>query len=125
MSYSINTDHQNRIIHYRHSGFIGKDEIGMAWQEFLQMKEFTELKYNLLSDYTDAKFNMNIKDIDEITGFLARLKPILDGKKQALIMTEPMTTALSLLFEGDVNEQVGFIVKVFSEKEAGLNWIKT
>jgi hypothetical protein len=119
MSYSINTDHQNRVIHYKHTGLIAKDDIGMAWQEFLQMKEFTDLKYDLLSDYSDAKFNMNVRDIDEITGFLARLKPILDGKKQALIMTEPMTIALSLLFEGDVNEQVGFIVKVFSEKKQG------
>ena len=87
------------------------------------MKEFTELGYNLLSDYEDAKFSMKVRDIDEITGFLSKLKPILEGKKQALIMTEPMTTALSLIFEGDVNEQVGFVVKVFSSQKAGLKWL--
>jgi hypothetical protein len=87
------------------------------------LKEFTHLKYNLLSDYTDAKFLMNEKEIDEICGFLLNLKELLEGKKQALILHEPVSTALSILFEGEVNKKVGFIVKVFSTEKAALYWL--
>ncbi len=123
MSFTIDIDHTNKLIRYQHGGEINKGNIGEAWNQFLQLKEFTDLKYNLLSDYSDAKFLMNYKEINEISGFLSRIKEILEGKKQAIVLLEPVSTALSMLLEGEVNKQIGFIVKVFSTKKAAIQWL--
>lgn len=99
MNFSITTDHQNKIIHYTHKALISKEDIGEAWQAFLGMKEFTEKKFDLLSDYSEAKFKMIVEDVSLIADFLLSLKDILKDKKQALITAEPLSTALSILFE--------------------------
>jgi hypothetical protein len=123
MSYSIELDHQNKLIRYKHSGVITKNDIGQAWQEFLQMDEFTKMGYNLLSDYTEAKFNMELDEVNQITEFLHSIKAILNGKKQALIVNDPYNTVISVLFEGDVNHKVGFNVKTFSTQKSAFNWL--
>lgn len=66
---------------------------------------------------------MNEKEIDEICGFLLNLTTLLEGKKQALILHEPVSTALGILFEGEVNKKASIIVKVFSTEKAGFNWL--
>jgi hypothetical protein len=123
MNFTIDVDHQKRLIRYKHSGDIPKDDIGQAWQQFLKLKEFTHEKYNLLSDYRKSKFIFEFEDLNLITNFLSTLKAVLNGKKQALILDEPESTALSLLFEGDVTEKTGFIVKVFSTEEEAVKWL--
>ncbi|MBN2637498.1 MAG: hypothetical protein JXR65_00250 [Bacteroidales bacterium] len=123
MNFSFGLDHNHKVIHYLHTGNVGKDEIGMAWQVMLGMKEFTEKKYNLLSDYRKSKFNLEVKDVDLITEHLLALTGILKGKKQALLLDEPMSVALSVLFEGEVNDRIGFKVKVFATEEAAMKWL--
>lgn len=123
MSYTIQIDHDRKLIRYKHKGDIRKEAIGMAWQEFLRMEEFTQKGYHLLSDYTKAKFIMTDNDVSEITMFLAQLSLILKEKKQALVLSEPMSTALSMLFAGEVVKKVGFIVEVFSTLDGALCWI--
>lgn len=123
MDYEINIKHDLKLIQYKHCGFIDKDEIGKAWQEFLSLKEFTELKYNLFSDYTEAKFVLDIEDVHLITGFLFSIKDILFEKKQALVVLDKYNTAISNLFSKDVIEKVGFLVQVFNNKEEALQWL--
>lgn len=125
MDYTLKIDHNNKLIRYKHNGDISKADIGMAWQELLQMEEFTQKKYDLLTDYTDVRFIMKDTEVTEITMFLSTLKPILKGKKQALVLSEPMSTALSMLFAGEVVKEVGFIVEVFSTIKGAISWIKT
>lgn len=123
MSYTINVDHDLKIIRYTHGGDIQMDEIGKAWDEFLQLKEFTKQGYNLLSDYSGGVFIMTIDVVETIVQLLEHLKPILQGKKQSLILTDPFSTAGSILFEQEVNRRIGFIVKVFSTKAAAVKWL--
>jgi len=123
MDYTINVDKKLKIIRYYHAGSIGRAEIGMVWKELLSLKEFTELKYNLLSDYRKSTFNLDIDDSDLISEFLYSLKPILNGKKQSIITDNPLNTALSFIFEDDVYEKVGFLVKTFSTVEDAEYWL--
>jgi hypothetical protein len=123
MSYSINIEHEQRLIRYQHSGILVGNDIGEAWQEFLTLKEFVEDKYDLLSDYRGAKFNSGPNDIDPICAFLGTLEPILRGKRQAIIITDPKSTALTMLFEGKINREIGFEVRIFSTIEAGIAWL--
>jgi hypothetical protein len=123
MKYSININHDLRIIIYRHSGSILEEDIGSAWDEFMNMVEFTSLGYNLLSDYRNGQFEISIDRIQAITEILSKLKPILKGKKQALIVDDPYSVAGSMLFEANVYKEVGFIVKPFSTEAAALKWL--
>ncbi len=123
MSFTINIDKNSKLILYKHTGFIKKEAIGEAWEEFLSMKEFTELKYNLLSDYTEATFDITTNDADFILDFLFDIKDLLKDKKQALVIADPYSTALSFIFEKQVLEKVRFKVKVFSTREAALAWL--
>lgn len=122
--YTIEIDHELKIIRYKHSGEIIGADIGEAWKEFLNMREFVELKYNLLSDYRNAKFNENFAFANWVVNFMINIKDIVAGKKQALVVDDPYSTALSVLFVDEVKQKVGFIVEVFSTKEAALTWLK-
>jgi hypothetical protein len=121
MSYSIKIDHTNKIIQYCHRGDLVIEDIGKAWVEFLQLDEFTQLNYNLLSDYSKAKFNKALGDVHLITDFLISIKEILNNKKQALLLDDPANTALSMIFEKELQKKTGFIVRVFSTQKAAFN----
>lgn len=122
--FTIKIDHPNKLIRYSHHGIASKEAIGEAWEAFLKIEEFLVGGYNLLSDYSATKFEFrSTNDIDEICNILEPLRHILEGKKQALIISHSIDTALSIMFEDDVLDRVGFIVKVFSTKEAALHWL--
>jgi hypothetical protein len=123
MNFTIEFDHENKLIFYKHTGIIKKEDIGAAWDVFLGSQEFTQKRYNLLSDYRASEFKMAFTEIDLICDFLAGISPIINGKKQALIVDMPMNTALSQLFASEVNKQNGFIVKVFSTENHAIQWL--
>jgi len=123
MKYSISIDHKLQLIRYRHSGLIYAEDIEEAWSEFLALREFTTLNYNLLSDYRGGKFKIATSHIPEIIVFMKKIEDIVRDKKQALIVDDPYSVAGSILFENEVNKEVGFIVQVFATEEAALRWL--
>jgi hypothetical protein len=123
MNYSIIVDDDLKIIRYTHTGNIATGDIGKAWEVLLGLAEFTRMKYNLLSDYRSAVSFLEVADVHLICDFLLSLESILRNKKQALIVDEPLSTALSILFKGEANKKIGFKVEVFSTEEAALEWI--
>lgn len=123
MGYKISLDHQHKIIRYTHKGNIALEHIGAAWQELLVIPEFTEKKYNLLSDYRDSSFDFPPNSVAAIIDYFVNIESILKGKKQSLLVDNPSNTAISMLLENDVNEKVGFIVRVFTDEEAATSWL--
>lgn len=121
--YTIELDNKLKIIRYKHSGIINAEDIGAAWTEFLQLKEFTSQKYNLLSDYRGGKFDMPVEMIKDITAYMVNIKHIVKGKKQAIISDDPYSLAASILFSEETYAKVGFIVKVFSTEKSALLWL--
>ena len=123
MNYTISIDHENKLINYQHKGIINKFDIGSAWVRLLSLKEFTQKKYNLFSDFREAKFDISEAEVYEICDFLFKIKHIVENKKQALIIEEPLSTALSYIFVGEVVRKVGFMVKVFSTERAAIQFL--
>lgn len=123
MNYSIDIDHNLKIIKYKHSGIIKHEDIGKAWEEFLQMKEFTELQYGLFSDYRGGKFNIKLAFLPALIEFMHSIKSVVEKKKQCLIVDDPFSTAAAILFENRVNKEIGFQVKVFNTETAALKWL--
>lgn len=122
MKYQITIDHSKKLIYYKHGGIIELSEIGEAWKEFTQLTEFSQHKYNIFADYRNSKFNFTVKDFDTIRTFLYSLKDKLIGRKQSIIVDNPYNTAISMLFETELSEKIGFSVKVFSTEEAATEW---
>lgn len=123
MKYTININHKLKLIEYKHSGLIYAEDIGEAWTELLALQEFTNLKYNLLSDYRNGKFQFQPELLDEIVNYMKNIEMIVRGKKQALIVDDPLSVAKSMLFENEVYKNVGFNVQVFSTKKSALRWL--
>lgn len=123
MKYTISIDHELRIIRYRHSGIIHAEDIEDAWSDFLKTQDFTQNKYELLSDYRNGEFQMKLNDLSGVIDFMREIENIVKGKKQALIVDNPYSVATSILFKNKVYKEIGFNVKVFSTEPAALKWL--
>ncbi len=122
-NYTLTCDHAHRYILYTHSGSLNADSIGLTWVELLNMPEFVENRYNLLTDYSGAVYGGVIEDLERISEHLSQYKSILQGKKQAIIFNDPYSTALTVLFNSIVEKNIGFIVEVFSTREHAIDWL--
>ncbi len=123
MKYSISIDHELKIVRYRQSELINVEDICEAWNELLTFQEFTVLKYNLLSDFRNGKFQIKIGYLSEAINFLESIETIVRGKEHALIVEEPYSVAISLLFIEKANKQVGFNVQLFTTEVSALKWL--
>lgn len=123
MNYTITVEHELRIIRYTHSGLIKAADIGEVWQQLLAMKEFTQLNYNLFSDYRNGDFQIPLVFLPYLIEFMRTIESIVKGKKQALILDDPRNGAISMLFENKVYHEIGFNVKVFTTEASALRWL--
>lgn len=123
-SYTISIDHKLKIIRYVHSGIIKeKDEIVEVWEKLLDLKEFCELGYHLFSDYRKAIIKLPESDIESIYEYFFKIKDVVDFKKQSIVIEEPTSTALSVLFMNQIQETTNFRIKIFSTEEAAIDWL--
>ncbi len=124
MSYSSKVDNDLKCVIYKHMGIIQKEEMGKAWGKLLNIKEFTECKYNLLADMRGGSFEFSLDEVDEIYNFLVSIKNIIADKKMAVIVDNPYNTVVSMLFENNHYEKIGFLTKTFSTENAAMQWLK-
>ena len=123
MGYSFEFDEKNKLVIYRHSGLIERHEIGEAWQELLKLEYFTRKGFNLVSDYRGGLFAFSLSDTGTINQFLYSIRHIINGKKEAVIADDPVSAAISMLYEVMPMDGIDFQVRVFSTEEAAMNWI--
>lgn len=123
-NFSIELIHDLKLVKYIHSGLITADDIEAAWAEIIKIKEFTDLDYNLLTDYRMGKTSIKTSGKKRALDFMKGLEKIVRGKKQALLMNDPLTVALSFIFQKEVKKTTGFNIKIFSTYEKALLWLK-
>ncbi|MBK7212012.1 MAG: STAS/SEC14 domain-containing protein [Bacteroidales bacterium] len=121
--FDISFDDINKIIIYKHYGILSIDQIGEAWQSLLKTEQFLHHGYNLLSDYTEADFGFSVNSTEKAWSFFHSIQHILDGKKEAVVTSTPLTTAISVLFEHETLKELNFEVKTFSTKEVAIDWL--
>lgn len=123
MAYSIELNHEFQFIRYSHSGEIERKEIGEAWREIIELKEFTQLGYNLLTDYRGGVFFISIDEISLVDDFPGKIKHLLKGKRNAVIVDNPNEHVLSMLVGMDKDIAMNYYVDLFSTEEAALNYL--
>ena len=124
INYLIEIDHDKMVVKYSHIGVITKEDIGSAWECFLELEEFTKLGYNLLSDYRNSTFDIGIGEVDTVCESMVSFKPFIEGKKQSMILDDGYSTAISVLFADRIYGKTGFRVKIFSTENAALKWLQ-
>lgn len=124
MGYKLTVLDALKIIEYRHTGKITRDEMGNAWLELLKLKEFTELQYNLLADLTEGTMAFTIEEMEPIEEFLLSIRDVLDEKRMAVLVNDPHDTVISMLFEKKTFREIGFSIRTFSTRQAALNFVK-
>ncbi|NVO18422.1 MAG: hypothetical protein HXX13_01915 [Bacteroidetes bacterium] len=122
--YEIFIDEKQKIIQYKHWGILKIEDIGEAWQQLLKTEEFTKMGYNLLSDYSEADFNFSVGNTMIVWDFFKSIQHILRNKKEAVIATNPFTTAISILFENEAYKNLNFEVKTFTTRDVALDWLR-
>ncbi len=124
MPFTITPNHESRLIIYHHSGKIPEEELDAAWSQLMTMEEFTTQKYDLLSDYSASSFSFSMEKAYEILEFFKQIKPVIDGKKQAIVVSDPIATAGSQLLEINAMQVSGFKIRVFSTVKAAMAWLR-
>lgn len=124
MQYTIKINDDSKYIIYKHTGKIKRSEIGEAWRELLKMKEFTELGYNLISDYRESEFDFDIDEMPIVDEFLKSINHIISGKKNAVIIDNPRSTVFPMLYERKSGKELDFDVKMFSTEEAAASYVQ-
>jgi hypothetical protein len=125
MSFKISLDHERKLVYYQHDGQIKLESVGEVWRQLLSLREFTELSYDLISDYRKGSFVFSAEDenFKVVDNFFFSIKDILKGKKEAVILDDPYSTAISLLFENKYEHSLGFTIEIFATQKAALDWI--
>lgn len=123
MSFEIHKNEINRFFEYRHTGLIQRDDVGDAWREMLNEKDFTVNGFDILTDYSGGEFAFSIEHTEVIDEFLYSIRHILKGKRQAVVADNPFSTALSMLYASKLYDEIGFSIEVFSTREAAVRWL--
>ena len=123
MQFSIDLDKDLRIIKYKAWGRIDKNDIGVGWQEIIGRKEFTDLGYHVLADYRYAQFSFSIDDTTILDRIIEASKIEFKGKKNAVIVTLPHSTAISMIVKGKFHPKLGYEIEIFYTEEAAIKWL--
>lgn len=123
MNYEIKVDVDKRLVVYTHWGLASRKSVGEAWLEILNLPEIKAGKFNIFTNYLDCEFDFSWSDADVILSFLGKHEQVLSGKRQAIVIDNPVSTAISILFQSPLHEKFSFSVEVFSTIEAALIWL--
>ncbi|MBU2556359.1 MAG: hypothetical protein KJ578_01110 [Bacteroidetes bacterium] len=123
INYRVIVDYNSRLIHYTHWGKATRKSIGEAWKQIIDMPEFADDAYNIFTDYSKCSFDFDWSSQAFIQAFLNEYKTMLQSKKQAIVIEDPKSTAISMLFQEPLKHKFDFQIKLFSTHEAAMHWL--
>jgi hypothetical protein len=85
---------------------------------------FSELGYDILTDYSKAEFNFSIADTKVLDPILKASRSKVPGKKIAVVVSIPYTTAITMIVQEKFHSDLGYITKIFSSREAAMQWLR-
>lgn len=111
------------VVVHQYKGTVTPKELGNAWNTFMHLKVFRENKYDLISNYGNARFDFKIEDLEIAKKFLRKHRQTLIGKREAIVTNDPYTVALCVLFKHHAEREAGLTVNIFSSEEGALKWL--
>ena len=108
----------NYLIRVFH-GIFNSSEILSSW-EYLIREKLKNYKYiGVISDFSNAKLNMELDDLDPLMSLFEKNSKIFENIKLAVLMTSPDNIVFPLFAQS----KSPFNIKAFSTIEGAENWI--
>ena len=123
-SYTIEIHRDEKFVCRRFFGDLVFDEILESWMEILNVPEFNNDNYDLISDYTEATVQVSVNSLNKVGDFYESIGQKYRGRKHAVVVAKPRQTAFSKLFKQKYDSESGILFDIFEEMEAAVNWIK-
>ena len=111
-----------QILEVTYSGDIYADDLIRYGEEIASNPELPEDVLRILTDVTAARYHIHPHENETLREALKRHTARFYMVRAAFLQTSPRETALSLLFSQNTGNP-RYIHKVFSERDAALNWL--
>lgn len=116
-------NHQTGILKSRFEGEVSLQEI-LDYIIATKENKIYPRRLKIITDASHANFTFSINDLNAIVDENEKSLEKYDSITDAIIVSDPNTTALSMLFqELEKNEKYTF--NIFSTKKASLKWLKS
>ncbi|NOQ28395.1 MAG: hypothetical protein GQ564_23780 [Bacteroidales bacterium] len=100
-------------------GIFNSSEILLSW-EYLIVNKLKKHKYvGILNDFSNAKLNMELDDLDLIMSLFKKNSKIFKNIKLAVLMTSPD----NIVFPVFAQSKSQFNIKAFSTMKAAKHWL--
>ena len=108
----------NYLIRVFH-GVFNTSEILLSW-EYLIVNKLKNHKYiGIISDFSNAKLNMELDDLDPLISLFEKNSKIFENIKLAVVMTSPD----NIVFPVFAQSKSTFNIKAFSTMKAAKYWL--
>jgi len=111
-----------QILEVTYSGDIYADDLIRYGEEIASNQELPKDVLRILTDVTAARYQIYPHENEKLREALKRHTARFYMVRAAFLQTRPRETALSLLFSQNTGNP-RYIHKVFSERDAALNWL--
>ena len=108
------------IIFKNYYGPISIEDIFSSWEHAINNNIIPSDIKGFILDFREATFDFKIERFIEIVGFYRRNLDTFQGKKIALISTNPSDLVVPILFN---SKDKGYVSKSFSTREASIEWL--
>ncbi len=119
-----NVENGKSIISCGYKGPIELKDIAGDWQKVIAHEKFNDIDTHLLFDCREAEFAFSLDECHGIESFFAQFSDVLIDKRIAIIAVSTLNTAFAIYIEYKLKFGFGFDIKVFSTKEAAIEWIE-
>lgn len=108
------------IVFKNYYGPISIEDIFSSWEYAINNDIILSDIKGFILDFRKATFDFKIERFIEIVGFYRRNLDTFQGKKIALISTNPSDLVVPILFNA---KDKGYVSKSFSTQEASIEWL--
>jgi hypothetical protein len=105
-----------------YSGEINKNDMAVYFTELYNNPEYLNVS-TIFSDFTNALVALTDEDIAEVAYFILSHAPKVQHVNNAILVTEPLITAYSVLYEEIMKEMPLYKCKIFSTFNDAANFI--
>jgi hypothetical protein len=105
-----------------YSGEISKNDMALYFNGLYKNPEYLHVS-TIFSDFTHAIVALSVDDISEVAYFILEYAPKVQNINNAILVSEPLVTAYSILYEEIMKKMPLYKCRIFSTFNEAANFI--
>jgi len=106
----------------QYSGCITKSDMATYFDRLYNNPAYLTVS-TIFSDFTNAHIALTVEDISEIAYFILTHAPKVQHVKNAILVSEPLVTAYSIIYEEIMKEMPLYKCNIFSTFNEAVNYV--